>query len=62
MNRRTSTWIVTIARRSFGFSRYHSPATWDFESHELRELQALVVEHQTRVLEAWRGHFGIGGR
>ena len=32
-----------------------------FRAHELRQVQALVVEHQTEFLEAWHGHFGAGG-
>jgi Domain of unknown function (DUF4160) len=32
-----------------------------FRAHELREIQALVVDHQTQLLEAWNGHFGGGG-
>ena len=32
-----------------------------FRAHELRQIQALVVEHQAQFLEAWHGHFGAGG-
>lgn len=32
-----------------------------FRSHELRTIQALVLEHQERFLEAWNEHFGAGG-
>ncbi|MFL6210841.1 MAG: DUF4160 domain-containing protein [Pyrinomonadaceae bacterium] len=32
-----------------------------FSSRELRRLQSLVMEHQTELLEAWNGYFGIGG-
>lgn len=32
-----------------------------FRAHELRQLQTLVVKHQTEFLEAWHGHFGLGG-
>ncbi len=32
-----------------------------FRVHELRDIQALVVEHQAEFLEAWHGHFGVGG-
>ena len=32
-----------------------------FSSRELRRLQSLVKEHQTELLEAWNGYFGIGG-
>ena len=32
-----------------------------FNAKELRRLQSLVKEHQTELLEAWNGYFGIGG-
>jgi hypothetical protein len=32
-----------------------------FKAHELRKIQALVVEHLAEFLEAWHGHFGAGG-
>ena len=32
-----------------------------FRAHELRVIQALVVENQELFLEAWNGHFGAGG-
>ena len=32
-----------------------------FSARELRRLQSLVAEHQTALLEAWNGYFGIGG-
>ncbi|MEX2139504.1 MAG: DUF4160 domain-containing protein [Pirellulales bacterium] len=32
-----------------------------FRAHELRRVQALVVQHQAQLLEAWHGHFGTGG-
>jgi hypothetical protein len=44
-------WLnpVTLAR-NFGFN-----------ARELHRLQSLVTEHQTELLEAWNGYFGIGG-
>jgi len=33
-----------------------------FKAHELRRIQAIIVNHQTEFLEAWHGHFGVGGR
>jgi hypothetical protein len=32
-----------------------------FNARELRRLQSLMVEHHAEFLEAWNGHFGIGG-
>ena len=32
-----------------------------FRAHELRRIQALLVNHQAELLEAWDGHFGAGG-
>jgi hypothetical protein len=32
-----------------------------FRARELRKLHSLVEEHQTELLEAWNGYFGIGG-
>ncbi len=32
-----------------------------FRAHELRDIQALVVQHLAEFLEAWHGHFGAGG-
>jgi hypothetical protein len=44
-------WLEPVAlARNLGFS-----------AKELRRLQSLVKEHQTELLEAWHGYFGIGG-
>ena len=44
-------WLQPVAlARNFGF-----------RSHELRQLQVLVVRHQVEFLEAWDEHFGTGG-
>jgi len=44
-------WLHPISlARNFGFN-----------AHELKRLQALVVEHQIEFTEAWNGHFGTGG-
>lgn len=32
-----------------------------FSAKELRRLQSLVTDHQTELLEAWNGYFGVGG-
>ena len=32
-----------------------------FRAHELRRIQALVVQSQLEFLEAWNGHFGASG-
>ncbi len=32
-----------------------------FRGHELRKIQKVIVDHQDELLEAWHGHFGIGG-
>ena len=29
-----------------------------FRAHELRNIEAIVVENEARFLEAWHGHFG----
>jgi hypothetical protein len=45
-------WLTPMGlARNFGFG-----------AKELRGLQSLVEEHQTELLEAWNGHFGVGGR
>ncbi len=28
---------------------------------DLRQVERLILEHQTELLEAWNGYFGIGG-
>jgi Domain of unknown function (DUF4160) len=44
-------WLQSVdLARNFGFS-----------PKELRRIRRLVVEHQEELLEAWNGHFGIGG-
>ena len=44
-------WLEPVSlARNFGFN-----------ARELRKLQALVMEHQTELLEAWNGYFGVGG-
>ncbi|HEX8650569.1 MAG TPA: DUF4160 domain-containing protein [Pyrinomonadaceae bacterium] len=32
-----------------------------FSARALRRLQSLIEEHQTELLEAWNGYFGVGG-
>ena len=32
-----------------------------FRAHELRRIQAIVSDHLVDFLEAWHGHFGVGG-
>jgi len=32
-----------------------------FRAHELRRIQQLVADHHNELLEAWHGHFGVGG-
>lgn len=32
-----------------------------FNPRELNKPQPLVAEHQAEFLEAWNGHFGVGG-
>ncbi len=44
-------WLQTAElARNFGFS-----------PKELRRIQKLIVEHQAAFLEAWNGHFSVGG-
>jgi len=53
-----STWIAKSSRPSLapaGCARSQHRVS----GHELRQLQALVVEHQAEFLEAWHGHFGM---
>lgn len=33
-----------------------------FNARELRQIEKIVTENETLLLEAWNGHFGIGGR
>jgi len=39
----------------------HLALNFGFRATELRTLQSLVEKHQTELLEAWNGYFGIGG-
>lgn len=32
-----------------------------FKGHELRRVEAIVIEHEHEFLEAWNEHFGDGG-
>jgi hypothetical protein len=32
-----------------------------FNARELRQIERLVTENETTLLEAWNGHFGFGG-
>ena len=32
-----------------------------FSARELRQIERLIREHQTDLLEAWNGYFGISG-
>ncbi|MGH7138584.1 MAG: DUF4160 domain-containing protein [Pirellulales bacterium] len=32
-----------------------------FRAHELGTIQRLIEEHILEFLEAWHGHFGVGG-
>jgi hypothetical protein len=44
-------WLEPIGlARNFGYS-----------PKELRKVQSLIIEHQTELLEAWNGHFGVSG-
>lgn len=31
-----------------------------FNARELRQIERLVIENETILLEGWNGHFGIG--
>lgn len=31
-----------------------------FRAHDLREIQAIIEQHKSELLEAWHGHFGTG--
>lgn len=33
-----------------------------FRASDLREVERLIREHQTKLLEAWNGYFGFGSR
>ncbi len=33
-----------------------------FSPRELRQVQAMVMKHQLKLLEAWHGYFGTGSR
>jgi hypothetical protein len=32
-----------------------------FNARELRQIERLVTENETTLLEAWNGYFGLGG-
>ena len=32
-----------------------------FNARELRQIERIVTENETTLLEGWNGHFGIGG-
>ena len=32
-----------------------------FGARELRQVERIVRDHQTELLEAWNGYFGVGG-
>ena len=32
-----------------------------FSARELRQIEKIIREHQTELLEAWNGYFGVGG-
>jgi Domain of unknown function (DUF4160) len=36
-------------------------ANFGFRAHELRTIQSMVMENQTRFLEAWNEFFGDNG-
>ena len=43
-------WLTPVSlARNFGFS-----------SKELRHVEEIVSEHETTLVEAWDGYFGIG--
>ena len=44
-------WLNPVSlARNFGFN-----------ARELRQIERLVTENETILLEGWNGHFGIGG-
>lgn len=44
-------WLNPVSlARNFGFS-----------PRELRQIEGLIRQHQTELLEAWNGYFGVGG-
>ncbi|HHT9134531.1 MAG TPA: DUF4160 domain-containing protein [Candidatus Avalokitesvara rifleensis] len=45
-------WLEPVSlARNFGF-----------KPKELRQIHAMVIEHQSKLLEAWNGYFSTGGR
>jgi hypothetical protein len=32
-----------------------------FNARELRQIERVIQRHQTELLEAWDGYFGVGG-
>ncbi|MBI5038803.1 MAG: DUF4160 domain-containing protein [Nitrospirae bacterium] len=45
-------WLQPISlARNFGFS-----------PKELREIQSIILENQSKLLESWYGYFGTGSR
>lgn len=56
------TLTVMPCPRNFGYILVGLARNLGFNARELRRLQSLVSEHEAEFLEAWNGHFGIGGR
>jgi hypothetical protein len=42
----------------FWLSPIRLAANIGFAGHELRNIERLIVEHQTKLLEAWHEYFG----
>jgi len=36
-------------------------ANFGFRAHELREIQSMVIDHRSELLETWNEFFGISG-
>lgn len=44
----------------FWLKPVHLARNLGYDAVELRKVQALVAEHQSKLLEAWYGYFGTG--
>ncbi|MFY9792564.1 MAG: DUF4160 domain-containing protein [Candidatus Sulfotelmatobacter sp.] len=50
------------ASAKFWLNPVQLAANFGFRAHELREIQLLVTERRTRLLETWNEFFGIERR
>ena len=53
---------IHVDRENFSAKFWINPVSlarnFGFNPKELREIQLIVLEHQSKLLEAWHGYFG----